>query len=162
MARVMPKDQQTGTWLVFFDAEDQGRIAGWDWILGSTAFVQNLKSAPEAVVIIDMIGDKHLNVFIEKNSDPLLTQQIWDHAAALGYQDHFIPEPRYSILDDHTPFLEAGIPAVDIIDFDYPFYHTIADNLDQISAQSLQMVGDTLLAWLELKGSSSANQVPAP
>jgi Zn-dependent M28 family amino/carboxypeptidase len=55
----------------------------------------------------------------------------------------------YSMLDDHTPFLQAGIPAVDVIDFDYPYWHTTEDTLDKVSAESLQIVGDTLLAWLQ-------------
>lgn len=148
LARVIPGDAQKNTWLVFFDAEDQGRISGWDWILGSTAFVQNLQADPQAVIIVDMIGDKDLNIYLEKNSDPALSKQIWDQAAALGYEKEFINEEGYSILDDHTPFLEAGIPAIDIIDFDYPAWHTINDNLEQVSAESLQAVGDTLLAWL--------------
>jgi Zn-dependent M28 family amino/carboxypeptidase len=52
------------------------------------------------------------------------------------------------MLDDHTPFLEAGIRAVDIIDFDYPYWHTTADTSDKVSASSLQIVGDTLLNWV--------------
>jgi Zn-dependent M28 family amino/carboxypeptidase len=52
------------------------------------------------------------------------------------------------MLDDHTPFLEAGIPAADLIDFDYPYWHTAADLEDKVSAQSLKIVGDTLLDWL--------------
>jgi Zn-dependent M28 family amino/carboxypeptidase len=133
---------------VFFDAEDQGRIAGWDWILGSTAFVETLQSAPQAVVIVDMIGDKDLNIYREINSNPVLSDQVWSQAAQLGYEDIFINEEKYSILDDHTPFLNAGIPAINLIDFDYPAWHTIQDDLEQVSAKSLQTVGDTLLAWL--------------
>ena len=52
------------------------------------------------------------------------------------------------MLDDHTPFLEAGIPAVDIIDFDYPYWHTTADTPDKVSPASLQIVGETVRAWL--------------
>lgn len=53
------------------------------------------------------------------------------------------------MIDDHTPFLEAGIPAVDIIDFDYPYWHTSADTADKVSAKSLQAVGETMWAWIE-------------
>lgn len=148
LARATPPETQTNTWLVFFDAEDQGRIAGWNWILGSTAFVENLESTPEAVVIVDMIADKDLNIYREKNSNKFLTDQIWNQAAELGYADVFINEEKYSILDDHTPFLRANIPAVDLIDFDYPAWHTINDDIEQVSAESLQAVGDTLLNWL--------------
>lgn len=135
-------------WLVFFDAEDNGNIPGWDWILGSRAFVTGLDEFPDAAVIVDMIGDADLNIYQERNSDPLLTQEIWAQAQALGYSAQFIPQPKYSMIDDHTPFLEAGIPAVNLIDFDYPYWHTLADTADKVSAESLQAVGDTLLAWL--------------
>ena len=66
----------------------------------------------------------------------------------LGYESQFIPDYKYSMLDDHTPFLEAGIPAVDIIDFDYPYWHTGQDTPDKVSAESLQAVGDTLRTWI--------------
>jgi len=137
--------------LVFFDAEDNGKIPGWDWILGSQAFVNELQGQPDAVIIVDMIGDADLNVMMERNSDTTLMAELWGQAAALGFSDHFIAVPGYAMLDDHTPFLEAGIPAVDIIDFDYPYWHTTDDTLDKVSAESLQIVGETILAWLESK-----------
>lgn len=151
LARIIPPDFPAEIWLVFFDAEDNGRIAGWDWTLGSRAFVEDLMGQPDAVVIVDMIGDADLNIMMERNSDLELTAELWAQADALGYSDHFIPVPGYSILDDHTPFLAAGIPAVDIIDFDYPYWHTTEDTLDKVSAESLQIVGDTVLSWLESK-----------
>jgi Zn-dependent M28 family amino/carboxypeptidase len=147
LARVLPRDLEKEIWLVFFDAEDNGRIPGWDWILGSRAFVDALDGRPTAAVIVDMVGDADLQLYYEQNSDPDLRADIWATAAWLGY-DQFIPEPKFSMLDDHTPFLEAGIPAVDIIDFDYPYWHTTADTADKISAESLEAVGATLLAWL--------------
>jgi len=151
LARVLPKDYPGTIWLVFFDAEDNGGIAGWDWILGSRAFVNQLEGQPDAVVIVDMIGDADLNIKMEPSSDARLTAEIWSQAAKLGYEEYFQPVPGPRILDDHTPFLRAGIPAVDIIDFDYPYWHTTADTLDKVSAESLQAVGDTLLAWLEFR-----------
>lgn len=147
MARRLPSDT-VPVWLVFFDAEDNGKLPSWDWILGSRAFVAALKEKPRAAVIVDMVGDAHLNIFIEKNSDPQLSAQIWAQAAALGYEKLFIPIPKYRMLDDHIPFLEAGIPAVNIIDFDYPYWHTTADTADKVSADSLKAVGETLLAWV--------------
>jgi Zn-dependent M28 family amino/carboxypeptidase len=148
LARTLPSDLQKEIWLVFFDAEDNGNIPGWDWILGSRAFVDNLESQPDAAVIVDMIGDADLNIYMERNSNAELTAQIWATAADLGYAEVFIPLPKYSILDDHTPFLNAGIPAVDIIDFDYPYWHTSEDTDDKVSDQSLQIVGEVLTAWL--------------
>ncbi|NTU75796.1 MAG: M28 family peptidase [Anaerolineaceae bacterium] len=148
LGRVLPKNLEKQVWLVFFDAEDQGNIPGWDWILGSKAFVNALIDKPDAVVVIDMIGDKDLNIFQEKNSDPELTRIIWAIAKDSGYATQFIDQPKYSILDDHYPFLEKGIPAIDIIDFDYPFWHTTGDTIDQVSPNSLSAVGTTLFNWL--------------
>ncbi len=148
LARILPRDLDKQIWLVFFDAEDQGRISGWDWILGSRAFVEQLSGSPDSVIIVDMIGDADLNIYKERNSDPELTKEIWQAAAGQGYADVFIPEYGYSILDDHTPFLQKGLRAIDIIDFDYPYWHTVEDTPDKVSGQSLQAVGDTLLYWL--------------
>ncbi len=147
LARSLPKDTQS-VWLVFFDAEDNGNIEGWDWILGSRAFVEEFSIQPRAVVIVDMIGDADLNIYLEKNSNTVLRTEIWSTAEKLGYSDKFINKEKFSMLDDHTPFLEAGIPAVDIIDFDYPYWHTLQDTPDKVSAESLQVVGDTLLNWI--------------
>ena len=155
--RVLPGhlDPDLGqVWLVFFDAEDNGRIPGWDWILGSKSFVNNLEEYPDSVVIIDMIGDADLNIYKEENSHPELIDEIWTQAEELGYGAYFRPEYKYKILDDHLPFLEAGIPAVDIIDFDYPFWHTVEDTPDKVSSNSLKIIGETLLAWLKNIGSN--------
>lgn len=152
MARVLSlRDSGRSVWLVFFDAEDSGSIAGWDWVVGSRQFVATLTIDPAIAVIVDMVGDADLQLYWERNSDPTITTEIWQTAARLGHPA-FIPELRHSLLDDHTPFLQAGIPAVDIIDFDYPYWHTTEDTLDKISAASLEQVGATLLAWLEAGG----------
>jgi len=147
LARSLP-DDTLPVWLVFFDAEDNGRIEGWDWILGSRAFAEEIKIAPRAVVIVDMIGDADLNIYLERNSNVAIRTEIWSTAEKLGYGDKFINQEKYSMEDDHTPFLEAGIPAVDLIDFDYPYWHTTQDTPDKVSAKSLQAVGDTLLNWI--------------
>lgn len=149
MARVLPKTSDQTIWLVFFDAEDQGRIEGWDWILGSRAFAESLTSKPDVVVIVDMIGDKDLNIYREISSSQSLTDSIWQTAADLGYEKYFINQDGYNMLDDHTPFLEAGINAIDIIDFDYPYWHTTADVTEKVSKESLAVVGNTLLAWIK-------------
>ena len=152
LARKIPAQQPppySSIWLVFFDLEDNGNIPSWEWILGSQAFVDGYTLNPEAVVILDMIGDADLNIYLEKNSNPELRAEIWAQAAALGYESIFIPQEKFSMLDDHTPFLEAGMPAIDIIDFDYPYWHTTEDTADKISKESLQVVGDTILSWLK-------------
>jgi glutaminyl-peptide cyclotransferase len=153
LARVLPKDS-VPIWLVFFDAEDDGNIEGWDWLLGSQAFVDELDFHPQAAIIVDMIGDADQNIYIERNSNPALVKEIWDAAASLGYEQSFIPEPKYSMFDDHTPFLQAGIPAVDIIDFDYPYWHTTEDTPDKVSAKSLEAVGRTLQVWTARRSAS--------
>lgn len=147
LARSLPKELEKEIWLVFFDVEDNGRLPGWDWILGSRAFVEQLEIKPQAAIIVDMIGDADLQIYKEKNSTPELVESIWAQARELGYTQ-FMPEAKHSILDDHTPFLEAGIPAADIIDFDFPYHHTSEDTPDKVSAESLDAVGDTLYAWL--------------
>lgn len=135
-------------WLVFFDAEDNGEIAGWTWIMGSRAFAENLEDNPDILILLDMIGDADLNIYRENNSNDSYTKEIWDVAASLGFENYFIPENKYTIIDDHIPFIEKGIPAVDIIDFDYPYWHTTSDTTDKVSAQSLYIVGSTIYTWL--------------
>jgi glutaminyl-peptide cyclotransferase len=150
LARSLPSET-IPTWLVFFDAEDNGGLDGRAWIMGSRAFVATSDLHPQAVVIIDMIGDADLNLYIERNSDITLVDEIWGQAARLGYEQQFIQTAKYSMLDDHTPFLEAGIPALDIIDFDYPYWHTTSDTADKVSPKSLQVVGETLRTWIMAK-----------
>ena len=134
--------------LAFFDGEDSGRLGGWDWIVGSTYLAAHLEQEPDAVVVVDMVGDKDLQLYWEQNSDPELRQEIWMVGGSLGYPA-FIDQAKYSMLDDHSAFLAQGIPAVDVIDFDYPYWHTPEDTLDKVSAASLETVGRTLQAWLE-------------
>ncbi len=126
LARTLPSDS-IPVWLVFFDAEDNGGLDNREWIMGSRAFVAALTEKPQAAVIVDMVGDADLNIYLERNSDAALTAEIWAQAAALGYGENFIAALKHDLIDDHIPFLEAGIPAVDIIDFDYPYWHTAAD-----------------------------------
>jgi glutaminyl-peptide cyclotransferase len=149
LARDIPKELPFEIWLVFFDAEDNGNINGWDWILGSRVFVNVLEDYPDYMILVDMVGDKDLNIYMEKNSNPELMQDIWEIAASLGYSNYFIPRMKYAIHDDHIPFVRAGITSVDIIDYDYPYWHTIEDTLDKISPNSLSIVGNTILAWLD-------------
>lgn len=166
LARVLPTYPQEDLFpgkisLVFFDSEDNGHIPGWDWILGSRAYVDSLEEHPDMAVVIDMIGDADQNIYHELNSDPQLSQEIWDIAAELGYGDRFIDQPKYRILDDHLPFVEAGIRAVDLIDFDYPYWHTVQDTPDKVSADSLKAVGDILIAWLQQAEEPTSTQGPA-
>ena len=147
LARNLPADT-VPIWLVLFDAEDNGDLPDLDWTLGSRAFVKEYPIEPQAVVILDMIGDADLNIYMERNSDPAIRAEIWRTAEDLGYANFFIPQLKFSMLDDHTPFREAGLPAVLVIDFDYEYWHTVEDTPDKVSAASLQVVGDTILAWI--------------
>jgi glutaminyl-peptide cyclotransferase len=150
LARVL--DQQMldrQVWLVCFDAEDRGRLDGWPFSVGAREMAQSLVLRPQAVVVVDMIGDADQNIYYERNSDPELSAELWAIAADLGYSDNIIPQPKYTIIDDHLPFIEQGIPAVDMIDFDYPYWHTLKDTSDKVSPASLERVGRTLEVWLE-------------
>jgi Zn-dependent M28 family amino/carboxypeptidase len=148
LAREIPADIQANIWIVYFDAEDNGSMPGGEWDLGSRAFVEYLEIIPDAVVIVDMVADQDLNIFVEKNSDVNLVAEIWGVADSLGYGQAFINQPKYRLIDDHLPFIQAGIPAVVIIDFDYPHWHTISDTTDKVSPESLGIVGEVVLEWV--------------
>jgi Zn-dependent M28 family amino/carboxypeptidase len=139
--------------LLFLDGEEA--VVEWgpaDSTYGSRHYVQAARAANtlagiKALVLLDMIGDKDLNIRRESNSTPWLTDIIWSAAARAGHQRHFLAEST-PIEDDHLPFLKAGVPSVDIIDLDYPAWHTASDTLQNVSAESLQVVGDVVLAAL--------------
>ncbi len=150
LARTLDKERlRNEVWLTFFDAEDNGRLDGWDFIAGSTEMAGRLTVKPEMVVIADMIGDRDQQIYKEQNSNPELVAKIWDIAARLGYAEVFLPTAKWAMLDDHTPFLQKGIPAVDLIDFDYPYWHTTQDTADKIAPESLERVGRVLQVLLE-------------
>ncbi len=140
---------QFGIDLVFFDLEDMGDYGmNETWCLGSSYFVDNFKGErPEKVIIIDMIGEKDAEFPIEfysyKNS-PTLVKEIWQKADELGF-DQFQHKIGAYVYDDHFPFLKAGFNAIDIIDFDYPYWHTLEDTQDKCSSESLHAVGQTLI-----------------
>jgi glutaminyl-peptide cyclotransferase len=148
LGRVLPSNS-VPIWIVFFDGEDQGSIPGWEeWSLGARGFVDTFTLKPRAVVIVDMVGDYRLNILQEKQSSARLTREIWAVAKELGYGQYFLDEQKYSIMDDHVPFLEAGIPAIDIIDIDYRYWHTSYDTAENVSPDSLGIVGSTLQLWI--------------
>ena len=150
LARTIDRDAlKHEVWLAFFDAEDNGLLDGWEWCVGSSHMAANLAVTPAALVVVDMVGDADQQLYWERNSDPLLQKELWNIAATLGYVETFVPEHRWTIYDDHVPFAQRGIPAVDIIDFDYPFWHTTQDTPDKVSPQSLARVGSVLEVWIE-------------
>lgn len=138
-------------WLAFFDAEDNGGLNGWEWIAGSTHMADSLTVQPQAMILVDMVGDADQQIYYDGASDPDLSRQLFEIAARLGYGNHFIPTLKHSMLDDHTPFAQRGIPAVDLIDFDYPYWHTTADTADKLSPESLERVGRVVEVYIEGK-----------
>ena len=146
-----------GVDLLFVDAEDVGRSGDLEnFSLGTKAFLPEMNNLlggtrPRYAVLVDMVGDAELTLPIEYNSwrdARKLVNRIWNLARELGYSQ-FRFEMGAQIYDDHVPLLEAGIPAVDIIDFDYPnteknYWHTLEDTPDKCSAESLEAVGTVL------------------
>jgi glutaminyl-peptide cyclotransferase len=139
--------------LVFFDGEDQGEAhdaAGF--CLGAKHYAGRLAERPAkpvAAFLFDMVGDRQLEIHPEVQSSERaanLVALVLDGARATGARQ-FRPDPRYSLTDDHIPLLEAGVPAVDIVDFDYPAWHTHLDLPDQTSAASLAAVS-RVAAWI--------------
>lgn len=136
--------------LLFLDGEEA--VVEWqgtDHTYGSRHYVQAAQQAGtlariKALVLVDMVGDRDLAIRRDSNSTPWLVDLIWASAAKLGYRSHF-PDALTTVDDDHIPFLRAGVPSVDIIDLDYAAWHTPNDTLDQVSARSLQVVGDVIL-----------------
>ena len=153
LARVLDRDRlRRRVWLAFFDAEDNGQLDGWDWCVGSSYMASRLEVTPEAVIVVDMVGDTDQQLYLERNSDPALQESLWQLADDLGFGEFFVDEYRWTIYDDHVPFAQMGIPAVDIIDFDYPYWHTTQDTLDRVSADSLERVGLVLEHFIEHGG----------
>ena len=138
-------------WLVWFDGEEARRE--WtdrDSLYGSRRLAADLareQKLPRAMILVDMIGDRDLDIRREAHSAGWLTDIVWDAAARLGHGRHFLRETQ-PVEDDHVPFLRLGVPAALLIDFDYPPWHTAGDTLDKISAQSLAVVGEVLLEAL--------------
>ncbi len=149
LARILPTADRSKVELVFFDAEDSGGIDGWDWIRGSVHYVSELTaqriSTIEAMVLVDIVGDADLYLPKERTSTDSLQNVIWSIAADLGYSSTFVDSPGGGVTDDHKPFLDAGIPAVDIIQVPFPSYwHTLEDTPDKCSAESLEIVGEVI------------------
>jgi Zn-dependent M28 family amino/carboxypeptidase len=143
--------------LVFLDGEEA--VIEWegnDHTYGSRHYVDTGKrdgtlSTIKANILVDMIGDRELHIKRDGYSTPWLTDIIWNAAKRAKLDNYFVPE-QTRVEDDHLPFLEAGVPSVDIIDLDryaeLNAWHTAKDNLDAVSARSLQAVGDVVLAAL--------------
>lgn len=159
LAKMKPADRKIPQtiWFVLFDGEE----ARVDWTdtdstYGSRHLVEKLRETGKlqkvkAMLLLDMIGDKNLVVPRESQSAAWIVEAVGEAARELGYARHF-PRAVHDIADDHLPFLKAGIPAADFIDFDYgpdhAYWHTAEDTLDKISPESLKIVGDTIIRAL--------------
>jgi len=155
LARVLAaRENELTLWVVFFDGEEA--IHRWgprDGLYGSrylSNYWQRLGVLPQirALLLVDMIGDRDLKLRRDPNSTPWLVDLIWAVAHELGYGAHFADAPL-AIEDDHIPFVRAGVPAVDLIDFEYGpnnrYWHTPEDTLDKLSARSLDIIGKVVL-----------------
>lgn len=141
-----------GVDLLFVDGEDFGDFsAGADVLLGSKHYAASIADGdrPLFAVVWDMVGDADLQLFQEGYSvarAPEVVERVWRMAEDLGYGRVFRPTRVHTVVDDHVPLQEIGVRAIDVIDFDYPPWHTTDDTLDKVSAESLQIVGEVALA----------------
>lgn len=148
---------EVGVDFVLFDAEEYILSADRDkYFLGSEYFVRQYTTTKpiyryEAVVVVDMIGDRDLQIFPDQRSlarAGALVQEVWTIAGRLGVRQ-FRQQVGHDLLDDHIAFQDAGIPAIVLIDFDYPHWHRVADTPDKCSAESLEAVSRVVIEWLK-------------
>ena len=160
IARVLPNETRPIVELVFFDAEDSGGLdvgntgTVWSYIIGSNFYVDQMSTqrieSTRSMILLDMIGDENLRLQRELSSTDSLQNEIWDIADQLSHGGIFLDTLGGGIIDDHKPFLDVGIPALDIIHHN-PFpstWHTINDIPDRCSAASLEAVGEVVEAFL--------------
>jgi glutaminyl-peptide cyclotransferase len=137
-------------YLIFFDGEEAfGQWTATDSVYGSRHMAESWKKDGswvrfKALINVDMIGDKNLDILRDANSDVGLRRLVWAAASALGYDKYFTNKGE-PMDDDHMPFVRLGVPSLDVIDFNYPPWHEDTDTLDKISASSLEIVGKTML-----------------
>lgn len=159
MGRILKENPPDfGIDIVFFDLEDLGDSGAAlesdtlnPYCIGSKYFVKNNpRYRPAYGVLLDMIGDADLRIPKEGFSitnAPQVVNQVWAAAERAG-ATAFVDEAGEPIMDDHVHFLRAGIPMIDLIDFDYPYWHTINDTPDKCSPESLQQIGNMLIEWI--------------
>jgi len=146
---------ERGVDLLFVDGEDFGDFTNHplDVLIGSRYFAAHQPDGrrPSYAVLFDLVGDKDLQIYEEGNSltgAPEIVEKVWAAAAALGYQKYFVASPRHTLIDDHVELQKVGIRAIDVVDFDYPYWHTPDDTFDKVSATSLKIVGDVALTLI--------------
>jgi hypothetical protein len=159
MARVLAKAPELAAkvQLVFFDGEEAYiDFTDTDGLFGSRYFAKQLVKEGKAKqfrggILFDMVGDKNLQITLSPDSPAELTADIFAAAEALKLRKHFTYAAGI-IVDDHTPLNAIGIPVIDLIDFDYPPWHTSGDTMDKISAESMRVVAAVALRYLVDKG----------
>ncbi|MDP9378471.1 MAG: M28 family metallopeptidase [Actinomycetota bacterium] len=137
---------------VLFDGEespDDARDFYSTGLRGSRAYARRHRDEIRAVVVLDMIGDRNLLIPRESSSDPRLWGKLRRAAREVGTAKHFPSQTRGAILDDHTPFQVAGLPAIDVIDFTFSCWHKTCDDLSAVSPKSLDIVGETVTEMLK-------------
>ena len=138
-------------YLVWFDGEEAfGEWSASDSLYGSRHLADrwaadNMLGKIRAFILVDMIGDKDLDILDEENSSPDLHRLIWSTAVRLGYGKYFLNSGG-PVDDDHIPFVRMGVNAVDLIDFDKTYWHSPDDTIDKLSAHSFEVVGTVLMA----------------
>ena len=159
VADALRKQRPTiGVDLLFVDGEDYGRFEdSTETLIGARYYAahQAPGNTPLFAVLFDMVGDRELQIYQEGNSvlgAPEVVKRVWDTAKAMGYAGSFIDTPKHTLTDDHLPLQQVGIRAIDVIDFDYAYWHTPDDTLDKLSAQSLQTVGDVAVGVVRKVG----------
>lgn len=143
-------------YLVFFDGEEAVREwSDTDSVYGSRHLAEKWRADGtaarlKALLNVDMIGDRNFRLVWETGSTPSVRNLVWDLADTLGYSDAF-PRQGGPVSDDHMPFINAGVKALDLIDFESQssFWHTPQDTMDKLSAHSFEVVGNVVLAALE-------------
>lgn len=143
LARILYKKRpHVNIKFIFFDGEDFGKTEYASFI-GSRYFVSTLIKKPDFAIIVDMVGDRDLNIYKEGFSERF-SKEFNDRAFKIFkrlYPKNFIDSVKYYIDDDHIPLIKKGVSAIDIIDFDYPFWHTHLDTEDKCDPKSLEITG---------------------
>jgi Zn-dependent M28 family amino/carboxypeptidase len=142
-----------GVDLLFVDGEDYGDFTKTpqDVLIGSRYYAAHQPPGSQSLyaVLFDLIADKDLQIFEEGNSlvgAPEVVELVWNTAKELGYAGTFVANPKHTLIDDHLELQKVGIRAIDVVDFDYPWWHTKDDTIDKVSGASLQIVGDVATA----------------
>lgn len=148
---IKPRQLRPTLIVVFFDGEEapRGKDAQFEryGLRGSKVAARAFRSA-EAAIVLDFVGDKELAIPRDGFSNRRLWGKLRAAARRTGFARHFPAREQGAVLDDHVPFIRAGVPAIDLIDFDFDCWHRRCDNLTAVSPQSLNAVGETMIALL--------------